>query len=71
MTSVQETICSLDYPRIIKLPDPCRLNMYSQKRLEAEPRTEQSRKPESNRGQKGEKVCIEQLKGRAVLILDD
>lgn len=45
--------------------------MYSQKRLEAEPRTEQSREQESNRGQKGEKGCIERCKGLAVLIPDD
>lgn len=54
MTSGQDTICSLDNPWIIELPEPCGWNTYSQKRLEAEPRTEQNKKQESNRR---EKVC--------------
>lgn len=53
MTSGQDTICSLDNPWIIELPEPCRWNTYSQKRLEAEPRTEQNKKQESNRREKG------------------
>lgn len=68
MTSVQETKWSLDYPEIIELPEPCRLDTYSQKRMEAEPRTKQSRKQESDRGQARENGMYGAVEGTRRLL---